>query len=291
MPQWLQYVLHPEAVDFTQPALWQCVLLSAPLVLGGLYAILKLARRLGPAGGAISVESFLFGVPLALAALMLTDLALYLAYREAYVQNRASFSLIYGFMQLVVATSSIFVLRRHRWELQGAPPRLWTKLSQPALFKTAGIWLLAVPVIAASMLLSVGLTRLMGLPIEQQRVLTDLTVSPTPAKIAGAYVMAVLGVPLAEELAFRVVLFGGLRGLLAPSGKGAGVLLAYALSIALFVFAHGVWKVDQLYLALPLTTLSIALTLVYDHSRSIWPCVMFHALHNALVLTLQFTLA
>ena len=94
-----------------------------------------------------------------------------------------------------------------------------------------------------------------------------------------------------QEFAFRLVLFGGLRGLIAGrEGKGTAGALAFVLLLALFVFAHGVWRPEQFYLALPLTMLSILLTLVYQQTRSIWTCVMFHALHNSLVLTLQFTL-
>ncbi len=156
---------------------------------------------------------------------------------------------------------------------------------------TAGIWCVAAPLIFGAIILSVALARVLEMPIEQQPVLQDLTSNRAPLAILGAYMMAVVSVPLAEEFAFRVVLFGGLRGILAgPTGKGPGVALAFVLSIATFVMVHGMWQPSMLYLALPLTVLSVFLTLLYAHTRSIWPGVMFHALHNGLVLTLQFTL-
>lgn len=122
-------------------------------------------------------------------------------------------------------------------------------------------------------------------------MLKELTARRAPAAIAGAYLMAVVGVPLAEEFAFRVVLFGGLRGLLAGEAKsGPGLWAAFAVSIFLFVLVHGMWRENMLYLAAPLTLLSVFLTLIYAHTRSLWPGALLHALHNGLVLTLQFTL-
>jgi membrane protease YdiL (CAAX protease family) len=285
---WQQLLLNPDKADLD---LSGTIGVCAPLVAVGVIAVWALIRRLGASGGGLSLESFLLGVPLALCALMLPDLVLYMVFRDAYTGSRASFSLTLGMVQLIVAGACVYVLRHHSWEMKASAPRVWTQLEPAKLGATAGIWMLAAPVIFLAIILSVALARVLGLPIEQQPVLHDLTSSRAPLSILGAYVMAVVSVPLAEEFAFRVVLFGGLRGILAgPAGKGPGGAAAFVLSIFVFVMVHGMWQPSMLYLALPLTVLSIFLTLLYTHTRSIWPGVMFHALHNGLVLTLQFTL-
>jgi len=285
---WQQLLLNPDKANLDLAA---TLTVCAPIVLLGAIAVCTLISRLGTSGGALSMESFFLGVPLALCALMLPDLVLSMVFRDAYTGNRAAYSLPLGVLQLLVAGACVYTLRHHSWELKAAPPRIWTRVDLPRLGATAGIWSLAAPVIFSAIILSVAMARLFELPIEQQPVLQDLTSRRTPLAILGAYMMAVVSVPLAEEFAFRVVLFGGLRGLFAgPAGHRAATPPAFMLSIAVFVAVHGMWNTSMLYLALPLTVLSIFLTLLYAHTRSIWPGVLFHALHNGLVLTLQFTL-
>jgi membrane protease YdiL (CAAX protease family) len=103
--------------------------------------------------------------------------------------------------------------------------------------------------------------------------------------------MAVVAAPLMEELVFRVALFGGTRKLLEPLAKAQGwrhpgAWIALTVSVTCFVLAHGVW--GWTVGILPLTLLSIILTMIYAHTRSIWPGVLYHAMHNALVVTMQF---
>lgn len=288
----LQTLLDPAQAQMSAGVQAAILAVCLPAVIFGLLGIRRLAGRLGSPGGAISTENFLLGVPLALAALMLADLVLVISIGSAYSQNRTQYALAYGALQLVTTLGCLVLLTRHPWEGRQAPPRPFMHVQARQLGGTSLIWALGVPLIVAAMLLGVAAARALGLPVERQHVLTNLTSHPTPAGIAGAYMMAVVGVPLAEEFAFRLVLFGGLRGLLAGrESNRAGVALAYGLSIAIFVGAHGMWQMEQLYLALPLVTLSIMLTWVYDATKSIWPSTLFHMLHNGLVLTLQFSLA
>ncbi|GIK51589.1 MAG: hypothetical protein BroJett014_05620 [Planctomycetota bacterium] len=288
----LQTLLDPAQAQMSAGVQAAILAVCLPAVIFGLLGIRRLAGRLGSSGGAISTENFLLGVPLALAALMLADLVLVISIGSAYSQNRTQYALAYGALQLVTTLGCLVLLTRHPWEGRQAPPRPFMHVQARQLGGTSLIWALGVPLIVAAMLLGVAAARALGLPVERQHVLTNLTSHPTPASIAGAYMMAVVGVPLAEEFAFRLVLFGGLRGLLAGrESNRAGVALAYGLSIAIFVGAHGMWQMEQLYLALPLVTLSIMLTWVYDATKSIWPSTLFHMLHNGLVLTLQFSLA
>ncbi|CAG0989092.1 hypothetical protein PLCT2_02365 [Planctomycetaceae bacterium] len=285
---WQQLLLNPDKADLDALS---TLAICAPLVLVGAFFVWRLIARMGPSGGALSMESFFFGVPLALAGLMLPDLLLYLVYRGSYAASRADFAAQHGVLQLIVAGTAIYVLRHHAWEPRASTPRVWTRVQPLQLLRTGGIWLLATPLIFASIIGAVAAAQWLGAPIEQQPVLKELTARSEPAAIAGAYLMAVVGVPLAEEFAFRVVLFGGLRGLLAGDAtRGPGLWAAFVISIFLFVLVHGMWRPNMLYLAAPLTLLSIFLTLIYAHTRSLWPGVLFHALHNGLVLTLQFTL-
>lgn len=75
--------------------------------------------------------------------------------------------------------------------------------------------------------------------------------------------------PVAEELFFRGVLYGGLRRY--------GVVVALVVSSLLFGLAHGVNVV------LPVAVmLGVLNALLYERSGSIWPSVVAHGVHNAL---------
>lgn len=285
---WRQLLLNPDQAGLEPlAALSVCV----PLIAIGVVGVVKLIARLGPSGGALSTESLFLGAPLAVAALILPEALLYMLFRDAFTQNLHEFVLHRALLQLIVTCAAIYFLRFHNWEMKNAPPRVWTRLEPASLGSTVVVWLITTPLIIVAIVASVAMAQSLGLPIDRQPVLQDLISQRTPASIIGAYALAAVSVPLAEEFAFRVVLFGGLRGLLAgSSARGPGVALAYLISIGVFVAVHGMWRENLLYLAPPLTLLSVALTMLYAHTRSIWPGVMLHALHNALVLTLNYTM-
>lgn len=84
--------------------------------------------------------------------------------------------------------------------------------------------------------------------------------------------------PLVEELLFRGVVFGSLRG----KNRRA----AYVLSIAIFSLYH-VWQYaltdpTLLLYALQYIPASFALCWVYEHSNSIWVPIFFHMISNAI---------
>lgn len=285
---WRQLLLHPDQAGL-DPASTLAVCL--PIVAIGTMVVCALIRRVGSSGGALSMESLFLGAPLAIAALVLPEALLYMLLRDAFSANVNDYVLHRALLQLMVTAAAIYFLRFHRWELNGASPRTWTRVEPRALRATVLVWLLVTPLIITAIIGSVALAQGVGLPIERQPVLEDLLSRRTPDAMAAAYLLAAVSVPLAEEFAFRVVLFGGLRGLLAgDKARGIGVVLAYVISIAVFVAVHGMWNRNLLYLAPPLTLLSLALTMLYAHTRSIWPGALLHALHNALVLTLNYTL-
>jgi membrane protease YdiL (CAAX protease family)/uncharacterized RDD family membrane protein YckC len=96
----------------------------------------------------------------------------------------------------------------------------------------------------------------------------------------GALPLAVLGVaviaPLVEEIVFRGMVFGWLRGRL-PIGW------AVVVSAALFSLEHIGFL--QLTLFLPIFATGLVLATLYHHAHSIWPTVLVHATFN-LVATL-----
>lgn len=285
---WRQLLLNPDQAGLDPAA---TLAVALPLIAIGTFGVCLLIRRLGTSGGALSMESLFLGAPLAIASLVLPEALLYMLLRDAFTANVNDYVLHRALLQLMVTCAAIYFLRFHNWELKNAPPRNWARVEPRALRATAAVWLLVTPLIMTAIIASVALAQGAGLAVERQPVLEDLLSKRTPGAIAAAYLLAAVSVPLAEEFAFRVVLFGGLRGLLAgDQARGVGVVLAYAISIAVFVGVHGMWRENLLYLAPPLTLLSLALTMLYAHTRSIWPGVLLHALHNALVLTLNYTL-
>jgi hypothetical protein len=96
----------------------------------------------------------------------------------------------------------------------------------------------------------------------------------------GALWMAIIGVvmvaPVVEEIVFRGMVFGWLRGRLP-------VLWAVVVSAALFSLEHIGFL--QVTLFLPIFGTGVVLAILYHHARSVWPTVLVHGSIN-LVATL-----
>jgi CAAX protease family protein len=88
------------------------------------------------------------------------------------------------------------------------------------------------------------------------------------AVLAGVFVIGIA--PLAEEFFFRGFLFQAMR-------KSWGVWLAAPASGLVFGAIH--FEPDKL---VPLAILGTALAFVFHRTRSLWPCVMLHALNNTI---------
>ena len=95
---------------------------------------------------------------------------------------------------------------------------------------------------------------------------------PLPLLVLGGAL--VVAAPLAEELFFRGLVYGWLRGRLAP-------LPAALLCAAIFAAAHG-----SLGLAPPLLLLGLVLCWLYERSGSLWAPALAHAAVNAAALAL-----
>jgi membrane protease YdiL (CAAX protease family) len=86
------------------------------------------------------------------------------------------------------------------------------------------------------------------------------------ATLAGIFVIGIA--PVAEEIFFRGFLFQAMR-------RSWGVWLAAPASGVIFGALH--FDLDKL---VPLAILGTALAFVLHRSRSLWPCIMLHALNN-----------
>jgi membrane protease YdiL (CAAX protease family) len=123
--------------------------------------------------------------------------------------------------------------------------------------------------------------RLTNLLVNNRTNLNDSTIS---AQIADAprttLVIVILLAPFVEEVLFRGLVFGGL--------KGKSRVLAYLVSCLLFALMH-VWQYalgsqDLTYLVLMVQYLvpGLVLAWAFDHSGTLWASVGLHAAANAL---------
>ena len=97
--------------------------------------------------------------------------------------------------------------------------------------------------------------------------LLDILQNGEPYVIAAVFIMLVIVPPICEELLFRGLVLGNLL----PYGRGVAIFG----SALLFAAMHQ--NFSQLLYAF---VAGILLGLLYERSRSIWPCMLFHMLNN-----------
>lgn len=100
----------------------------------------------------------------------------------------------------------------------------------------------------------------------------------------GALWMAIIGVaivaPVVEEIVFRGMVFGWLRGRLP-------LVWAVVISAALFSLEHIGFL--QVTLFLPIFSTGIVLAVLYHHARSVWPTVLVHGSFNLIATLVLFS--
>ena len=131
---------------------------------------------------------------------------------------------------------------------------------------TAGLALVLVPLLA----LAAALNQLV--PYEHD-VVDFLTLRRDPLAVGLVIATAVIAAPLVEELFFRRILQGWLEKRL-PEADGA---LAITISAAAFALAHQ----GQGLAFVPLFPLALVLGFIARRTGSIVPCILLHALFNA----------
>jgi membrane protease YdiL (CAAX protease family) len=119
----------------------------------------------------------------------------------------------------------------------------------------------------AYFLLSAAYSALVAPPCDN-RLPDDLGIHESAflATLAGIFVIGVA--PVAEEFFFRGFIFQALR-------RSWGVWLAAPASGVIFAAAH--FQLDKL---VPLAILGTALAYVFHRTRSLYPCILLHALNN-----------
>ena len=295
-PDLLQALLDPTTIEFSAAGAALMAAIALPLTLVGAAGLWWILRGYGEPDGELTSESRTLGVPLAFAALIAPG-ALLLLLRPGV--ELSSHPLELGLLDAAIACACILALRYHPWERKDAPEPVWARFRWRQLPRLLAVWVLAYPVLQAAILGSVALSQLVGFDARPQDLLSKLQASEGTYAIVGWYVLASVGAPLWEEFFFRLVLFGALIGPLTKASRGmfrspwlrerGGMMLAAAISVVSFVLVHGVYSSGQAHVALPLAVLALILTGLYAYTRSIWPPVLFHAAHNALVVTLQLS--
>jgi membrane protease YdiL (CAAX protease family) len=124
---------------------------------------------------------------------------------------------------------------------------------------------------AAYFVLSAVYSALVAPPCDKLPDDLGVNESTTLAVIAGIFVIGIA--PVAEEFFFRGFLFQALR-------KNLGVWIAAPASGLIFGALH--FAPDKL---IPLAILGTALAYVFHKTRSLWPCIMLHALNNTIAFT------
>lgn len=107
---------------------------------------------------------------------------------------------------------------------------------------------------------------------ELQVTLLIRALTSTPSLAISAVVVLAVLAPLAEELVFRGLLYGWLRGFLP-------FILTAILTSALFGLAHGEWAH-----AIVAGILGMALAYMREKSGSLWPPIVAHVVNNLIAV-------
>lgn len=153
---------------------------------------------------------------------------------------------------------------------------------QPDLWKQVGVALGAyavyIPLLAALYAIMVAISP--ALPVEQTHPIGErLAADASIWQWLWNFTQAVILAPIIEEFLFRGVLF---KVLWQRTGR---VWLSVFISSYLFAIIHP----QFLSGLLPLTVLGAILSIVYAHTRSLFPCILIHALHNGLIVIVTWS--
>ncbi len=96
---------------------------------------------------------------------------------------------------------------------------------------------------------------------------------PIPVQI----LLIAIAAPISEEICFRGMLYGGLRERLPRVG-------AALLAGLIFGGLHALTGVTAVP---PLIVFGVLLSLLYERTGSIWPCILLHMLNNSVALLAQ----
>jgi uncharacterized protein len=162
-----------------------------------------------------------------------------------------------------LAQDVVFVITAYALTAEGGPVLPATfgfRRFGPSAFGTMAI------AFGAYFVLSLVYNAFVGPPCDKLPDELGVKESTLLAVLAGVFVIGIA--PLAEEFFFRGFLFQAMR-------RSWGVWLAAPASGLIFGAVH--FQPDKL---VPLAVLGTALAWTFHRTRSLWPCVMLHALNN-----------
>lgn len=152
--------------------------------------------------------------------------------------------------------------------LGGAPAPIRSRLRQALVF-----YLAAMPLIAATSMISNALFAYSGIPLQPQPVLSGFIDTTAPLWFKGWLILtAVAAAPLVEEIVFRGVFFPALA-------RHRGIPAAIALVSLLFAFIHG-----HAPAVLPLFVVGTTLATAYLYTGSLLVPIFIHAIFNSVNL-------
>jgi len=145
---------------------------------------------------------------------------------------------------------------------------------QPALYGLAGYAVLLA--LAAILSVAVGLTGQGQFPVAAQSVIELVQKAHGAPQIAVYLVLLCVIAPVVEETVFRGFVYAGLR-------RRFGALLAIPLSALLFGLAHLSLAIGGM---LAVSVIGALLAYLYERSRTLWPSIIAHGVHNLLTVSI-----
>ena len=172
------------------------------------------------------------------------------------------------FIDLAVLMTGVWLLARRRGDPK---PSFWAAARFAAV--SYGTF---IPVLAGLVILVAAAVRAMGYEPAPQEIFTLFFSESRSPVLAGLLLLAALIGPIAEEIFFRGLLYGGLRNRI-------GVGRALVLTAFLFACLH----TDPVSF-LPIFALGLLFGWVYEKTGSLAAPVAIHVLHNGVMLYAAF---
>ena len=117
-------------------------------------------------------------------------------------------------------------------------------------------------------------------PDVEQTVAQDLGAEDSSLGLVAAGFMIICIAPFAEEFFFRGFFYGALR-------TRFSIAVAAIIDGLVFGLIHFQGGEDGLLIVPPLAVLGVVFCLVYERTRSLYPCIALHALNNSIAYAAQ----
>ncbi|MGZ5338726.1 MAG: CPBP family intramembrane glutamic endopeptidase [Thermoleophilaceae bacterium] len=175
--------------------------------------------------------------------------------------------LLDGSLVAVALLFASFVRRPRPWHFGLRRTAFWPAVGWAAL----GIFCFYVFAAVYSLVLD---------PDVEQTVAEDLGADQSTLGLVVAGFMIICIAPFAEEFFFRGFFYGALR-------TRFTVAVAAIVDGLVFGLIHFQGGTDGLLIVPPLALLGVVLCLVYERTRSLYPCIALHALNNSIAYAAQ----